>query len=203
VVQQDGSQVQVMHQQRVIQQASPHPQQQVQQGPPWRQAIVSTVTVVNTLIEELRVPLVITVNIFSMFVLWVAAERVVCHKLMFASRKKIFIVLILFGHCNWEGARDCAYGHYKGDQKNMKRIFWQIYTWKTEQEIEGKELWSSQKYCVGMRSGQKLHCSGLCPVKNFDVNGVEPLGFFSIMPFNYLMFVWWECSQQSTILASS
>lgn len=41
---QDGTQVQVMHQQRVIQQTSPHPQQQqiqVQQGPPWRQAIVS------------------------------------------------------------------------------------------------------------------------------------------------------------------
>jgi hypothetical protein len=69
VVQQDGSQVQVMHQQRVIQQASPHPQQQLQQGPPWRQANVSRGTVVNTLIEELHASLVITVNIFSMFVL--------------------------------------------------------------------------------------------------------------------------------------
>jgi uncharacterized protein (DUF427 family) len=46
---QDGTQVQVMHQQRVIQQTSPHPQQQqiqVQQGPPWRQAVVSEVKVV-------------------------------------------------------------------------------------------------------------------------------------------------------------
>jgi len=49
VVQQDGAQVQVMHQQRVIQQTSPHPQQQqiqVQQGPPWRQAVVSREKVV-------------------------------------------------------------------------------------------------------------------------------------------------------------
>ena len=45
VVQQDGTHVQVMHQQRVIQQTAPHPQQQqiqVQQGPPWRQVIVSS-----------------------------------------------------------------------------------------------------------------------------------------------------------------
>jgi hypothetical protein len=42
---QDGTQVQVIHQPRVIQQTVPHPQQQqiqVQQGPPWRQAIVSS-----------------------------------------------------------------------------------------------------------------------------------------------------------------
>lgn len=72
VVQQDGSQVQVMHQQRVIQQASPHPQQQqiqVQQGPPWRQSIVSRGMVVCTLIKELHATLVITINIFNMFAL--------------------------------------------------------------------------------------------------------------------------------------
>jgi hypothetical protein len=40
---------------------------------------------------------------------------------MFASRKKAFKVLVLFGQCNEEGARDYAYGHYKGDQKYMKR----------------------------------------------------------------------------------
>jgi len=58
VVQQDGTPVQVMHQQRVIQQAGPHPQQQqiqVQQGPPWRQAIVSSG---NAFIKELHVTVV-------------------------------------------------------------------------------------------------------------------------------------------------
>lgn len=54
VVQQDGTPVQVMHQQRVIQQTAPHPQQQqiqIQQGPPWRQAIVSSG---NAFFKELR-----------------------------------------------------------------------------------------------------------------------------------------------------